>query len=117
MSSQSECAFQENGLQNPSDLLPPPVEKLFSTLGRKRALLILLLLQKEKLRNKDLVKKLGGVSPSTLSLLLSELHVEGLIKRKIFGKIPPLASEYSLSNNGKNLLRVLEPLLSQDINK
>ena len=112
MSSKSECAFQENNFQNPSELMPPFAEKLFSTLGRKRALLVLLLLQKQKkLRNKDLVKKLGGISPSTLSLLLRELHSEGLIKKKIYGEIPPLSVEYRLSGDGKYLLSVLEPIL------
>ena len=93
--------------------IPQYRENLLSTIGRKRALQILLHLKKhKKLRNKELIERLGKISPSTLSSLLSELNREGLIKKRIYGEIPPLAVEYSLTKNGKFLLSVLAPLLS-----
>ena len=93
--------------------IPEYLEDLLSTIGRKRALQILLHLKKyKKLRNKELIERLGKISPSTLSSLLSELNQEGLIKKRIYGEIPPMAVEYSLTKNGRFLLSVLAPLLS-----
>lgn len=95
------------------ELLPPFVYCIFKTIGRKSSLLILLHLRKNrKLRNKELVKELGGISPSTLASLLKRLGKEGLIQRHVYGEIPPIATEYSLTKIGKDLLDAIDPLLN-----
>ncbi len=89
------------------------IDKIINTIGRKRNLLILLQLKEhKKLRNKEIAKNLGGISPSTLSSILNQLRKEGLIIRKVFGEIPPLCVEYSLTKNGISLLLALDLMLN-----
>ena len=89
------------------------IDSIINTIGRKRNLLVLYQLKEhKKLRNKDIAKKLGGISPSTLSSILHQLIKEGLISRKVFGEIPPLSVEYSLTKNGMSFLKALDPLLN-----
>ncbi len=95
------------------ELLPLSAYCIFKTIGRKNALLILLHLRKNrKLRNKELVRELGGISPSILASLLKRLSKEGLILRQVYGEIPPIATEYSLTKIGKELLDLFDPLLN-----
>jgi DNA-binding HxlR family transcriptional regulator len=87
------------------------IECLFKTFSRKRSLLVLSHLQKHtKLRYKELSKKLGNVSPSNLSSLLKQLAKEGWINRDVYGEIPPVSTEYSLTRKGNKLLDVIIPL-------
>lgn len=95
-----------------TEKFPDYAYNIVNTIGRKRALLLLLHLQKyEKLRNNELVKKLGGISPSSLSLLLKQLCKEGLIHRRVYGEIPPMAVEYSLTKKGNDLIMSLVPFI------
>lgn len=101
-----------------SDVNSSYVDSIVNTIGRKRALLILLQLGTyKKLRYKDLLLKLGKISPSTFSSLLKQLCDEGLIKKQIFGEIPPRLTEYSLTKNGLALLVAIDPLLNWICNK
>ena len=87
------------------------IESIINTIGRKRTLLVLLQLKQHKiLRNKQIAKNLGGISPSTLSSILHQLIKEGFIRRKVYGEIPPLSVEYSLTKNGMSFLKALEPV-------
>ncbi len=89
------------------------IDKIINTIGRKRNLLVLFQLKEhKKLRNKEIAKNLGGISPSTLSSILNQLRKEGLIIRKFFGEIPPLCVEYSLTKNGISLLIALDLMLN-----
>ena len=89
------------------------IDKIVNTIGRKRNLLVLFQLKEhKKLRNKEIAKNLGGISPSTLSSILHQLRKEGLIFRKVFGEIPPLCVEYSLTKNGFSLLIALDLMLN-----
>ena len=106
-------------IQSPSDLkqdfhykLSNLGECIFKTICRKRSLLVLLLLRENKvLRYKQISKSLGEISPSTLSEILKKLRREGLIIRKSYGEIPPIAVEYSLTKNGISLLQAIDPYL------
>jgi len=89
------------------------IDKIINTIGRKRNLLVLLQLKEyKKLRNKEIAKNLGGISPSTLSSILYQLRKEGLIIRKVYGEIPPLCVEYSLTKNGISLIIALDLMLN-----
>jgi len=89
------------------------IDKIINTIGRKRNLLVLLQLKEhKKLRNKEIAKNLGGISPSTLSSILHQLRKEGLIIRKVYGEIPPLCVEYSLTKNGISLIIALDLMLN-----
>lgn len=89
------------------------IDKIINTIGRKRNLLVLIQLKEhKKLRNKEIAKNLGGISPSTLSSILHQLIKEGLIFRKVYGEIPPICVEYSLTKNGISLLLALDLMLN-----
>ncbi len=62
------------------------------------------------IRFKELYLELRGVSPSTLSWILRNLQAAGVVDRKSFAEIPPRV-EYSLTQNGKDLQRAIQPLL------
>ena len=87
------------------------VDAIVNTIGRKRALLILLQLEKyKKLGFSEIKNKLGGISPSTLSSLLKDLNKQKLIQKRVFGSISPRLTEYTLTNNGHDLLKATDPL-------
>jgi len=103
---------QQNHTKEVNEIFPPYVDSIFNTIGQKRAIFTLLQLRKyKKLRNNELAKKLGGISPSILSSLLKGLSKDGLIRRQVYGEIPPVAVEYSLTENGNALLTAFDPLL------
>ncbi len=88
------------------------VDTLVNTIGRKRALLVLLQLEKHnKLGFSGINDKLGGISPSTLSSLLRDLGKERLIKKRVLGTVSPRLTEYSLTKNGQALLDAIDPLI------
>ncbi len=89
------------------------LEFITKTIGRKWAFQIILELKKHgKLRNKQLVQTLKGISPSTLSRFLKELQKQSMIRREVYGTIPPFQVDYSLTNQGRNLFDSLLPLFN-----
>jgi DNA-binding HxlR family transcriptional regulator len=64
----------------------------------------------DTMRFTELYEELRGVSPSTLSWILRKLGESGVIRRESFAEIPPRV-EYSLTPNGKDLQRAIQPLL------
>jgi len=86
------------------------LEHVLDTIGRKWALMIIDEIgRNEKRRFNDLQSTLDGVSPSTLATMLRKLEKIDLVERKAFNEIPPRV-EYSLSKNGKDFQKLLEPL-------
>lgn len=103
--------------KSPDDLLfnlpNSTLEFITKTIGRKWALQIILELKKHgTLRNKELAQTLKGISPSTLSSFLKELQKQRLIRREIYGEIPPIQVDYSLTNQGRDLFNFLLPLFN-----
>ncbi|MDG6954354.1 MAG: helix-turn-helix transcriptional regulator [Nitrososphaerota archaeon] len=62
------------------------------------------------MRFKTLYDELRGVSPSTLSSILKQLELRGIVGRRSFAEIPPRV-EYSLTANGLGLKKAILPLL------
>ena len=61
-------------------------------------------------RFKDLYSELRGISPSTLSSILHQLEIKGVVNRRSYAEIPPRV-EYSLTQNGGSLRKAILPLL------
>ena len=77
--------------------------KVMQMLSKKWTLLVLsLLVNGKSLRYTELIDRLEGISPKTLTERLRELEKEGIIVRKVFAEIPPKV-QYSLSNKGREL--------------
>ncbi len=103
--------------KSPDDILfnlpNSSIEFITKTIGRKRAFQIIIELKKHgTLRNKELAQTLKGISPSTLSRFLKDLQKQRLIRREVYGTIPPVQVDYSLTNQGRDLFDSLLPLFS-----
>lgn len=84
---------------------------ILTTISKKWALLIINKLGVSgRLRFKDLMSELEGISPRTLSETLKELQEARLINRESFSEIPPRV-EYFLTEDGSELRKVIVPLL------
>lgn len=76
-------------------------------IGGKWKTVILFHLIEKPLRYNELRKTMPSVTERTLSLQLKSLEDDGLIKRKVYTKKPPLKVEYSLTDFGKTLIPLI----------
>lgn len=78
-------------------------------IGGKWKTVVLWYLRKEKKRFKELRRHIPGITEKMLSLQLKALEKDGLVKREVFAEVPPRV-EYSLSEEGRSLIPVLEAI-------
>lgn len=79
-------------------------------IGGKWKTVILFHLREGKLRYSELRKTMPTVTERTLSLQLKKLEDDGIVKRKVYHKKPPLKVEYSLTDLGKTLIPVVQAI-------
>lgn len=77
-------------------------------IGGKWKTVILFHLIEKSLRYSELRKKMPTVTERTLSLQLKALEKDGIIKRNVYTKKPPLKVEYSFTDLGKTLIPLLQ---------
>ena len=77
--------------------------------GKYKMVILYCLMEFDIVRFNELKRYLKHVTDKTLSNQLKELESDRLIIRKEYPQIPPKV-EYSLSNKGKSLMRVLDQL-------
>lgn len=77
-------------------------------IGGKWKTVILFYLIEKPLRYNELRKKMPTVTERTLSLQLKALEEDGIIKRKVYTKKPPLKVEYSFTDFGRTLVPLLQ---------
>lgn len=82
------------------------IENTVKIIGKKWTILIIRDLCDGKKRFGELTRSLEGISPRTLSLRLTQLEKEGIIRRKVFKEIP-LHTEYSLTPKGESLRDII----------
>lgn len=73
--------------------------------GKWKAVILMHLIEKK--RYNVLRKELPMVTERTISLQLKELEQDGLIKRTVYSKKPPLKVDYELTEFGKTLIPLL----------
>ena len=78
-------------------------------IGGKWKALILWELREGPQRFNALTRSLEGISPKMLTQQLREMQRDGLVLRHSFGSVPPRV-DYSMTDLGEELLRLLEPL-------
>lgn len=89
-----------------------PVRNVVDRIGNKWSMLILLLLEEEKvLRFNEIHKYIGTVSQKMLSVTLKSLEADGLVNRTVYPQIPPKV-EYKLTPRGKTLIPHLLELVN-----
>jgi len=87
-----------------------PMSMLQSVLSGKWKILILWYIAFYKVqRFGELMRRLGGITQSTLTKQLRELESDGFLHRKIYNEIPPKV-EYSLTELGESLIPVLQTM-------
>ncbi len=72
-------------------------------------LLILFALSPSPKRFKQLSKEVNGITDKTLSKELKSLEANKLVKRQVYDTFPPTV-EYSITDHGKSLEKVMEEL-------
>ena len=77
--------------------------------GKHKMVILYCLMEFEPVRFNQLKRYLKNISDKTLSANLKELEADRVIVRKEYPQIPPKV-EYSLSDRGKSLMRVLDQL-------
>ncbi|RKL65794.1 transcriptional regulator [Salipaludibacillus neizhouensis] len=78
-----------------------------SVIGGKYKMIILYWLsENEVMRFNELKRGIASISYKTLSVMLKEMEVDGIVIRKEYPQIPPKV-EYSLSERGQSLLPIL----------
>lgn len=77
--------------------------------GKYRMVILYCLMEFEPVRFNELKRYLGTISDKTLSASLKQLEKDRLILRREYTQIPPRV-EYSLSERGRSLMKVLDQL-------
>ena len=77
--------------------------------GKYKPVILYCLMEYEPVRFNEMRRYLKTVSDKTLSQSLKELESDGLISRHVYPQIPPKV-EYSLTEKGHSLVRVLDQL-------
>ena len=89
-----------------------PLGGVMDLLSRKHAMQVVCVVAAlQPVRYGEIEDAFGEVSSSTLSTRLDELVEAGLLERERYAEIPPRV-EYSLTEDGKELGELLEPLLA-----
>ena len=84
-----------------------PVDLTLSVIGGRWQGLIIWTLRDETLRFNEIKRRLVTINDKMLSQSLKKLVEQGVLTRKSYNSIPPKV-EYSLSQEGKELLPIFE---------
>ena len=95
----SEADFYETGYSYTLSLIS----------GKYKPIILYCLMEYEPVRFNEMQRYLKKAADKTLSQNLKELEADDLIIRKVFDQIPPKV-EYSLSERGHSLVKVLDKL-------
>lgn len=88
-----------------------PMSKLQSVIAGKWKILILWYITFYKVqRFGELMRRLDGITQSTLTKQLRELENDGFIHREIYKEIPPKV-EYTLTELGESFIPVLQTMM------
>ena len=77
--------------------------------GKHKMVILYCLMESETVRFNEVKRYMGKITDKTLSSNLKELEADRLIVRREYPQIPPKV-EYSLSERGKSLMKVLDQL-------
>lgn len=89
-----------------------PMSRLQSVLGGKWKILILWYVAFYKVqRFGELLRRLDGITHSTLTKQLRELERDGFLHREVYGEVPPRV-EYTLTEQGESFAPLLNAMLS-----
>ena len=82
--------------------------------GKYKPVILYCLMEYEPVRFNQMQRSLGKLADKTLSATLKDLERDGLIHREMYPEIPPKV-EYTLTERGRSLMRVLDQLCTWGI--
>lgn len=85
-------------------------------IGGKWKAVVLWYLRKEKKRFSELKERIPAITDKMLSLQLRALEKDGIVKRTVYPEVPPKV-EYSLTEEGKTMIPMLEAIALWGKNK
>ncbi|MBB6214229.1 DNA-binding HxlR family transcriptional regulator [Anaerosolibacter carboniphilus] len=85
------------------------VENVINIIGGKWAFLVIAHLNDGPLRFNQLKRNISAISTQSLTVNLRNLEQNGMVLRKVFPTVPTTV-EYSLTEKGKDFIRVLEEM-------
>lgn len=89
-----------------------PMSRLQAVLSGKWKILILWYVAFYRVqRFGELMRRLDGITQSTLTKQLRELEADGFLRRKVYPEVPPRV-EYSLTALGESFFPVLQEMLT-----
>ncbi len=86
-----------------------PTRIILDRIADKWTVLIIGALEEKTKRFGELRREIGGVSQKMLTQTLRELERDGIVIRSVYACVPPKV-EYSLTDLGRTLVRILEPI-------
>ncbi len=86
-----------------------PTRMVLDRIADKWTVLIVGALENKTKRFGELRREVGGVSQKMLTQTLRGLERDGLVTRVVYASVPPKV-EYSLTELGKTLVRILEAI-------
>ncbi len=86
-----------------------PVDLTLQIVGGRWKGIVIWNLRETKMRYSELKKALVIINDKMLSQVLKELEEQGIVNRKVYEIIPPKV-EYSLTNEGKKLLPIMQAM-------
>lgn len=105
----SKIELKEN-LKKYSNLDECPIRNIISRFSGKWPVIILCILsENECTRFNQIQKAIPDISPKVLSDTLKNLETDGIIKRIVYGEVPPRV-EYSLTKLGLSLMPYINNL-------
>lgn len=105
-----ECASEHFALG--AKTYPCPLSLALDLIGGRWKAVIIYHLQAEPQRFNQLQRLLPGVTAAVLSRRLRQLEADGLLRRTVMGRKPPLHCEYALTAFGRSVLPALAGLLA-----
>lgn len=100
----SKIELKEKNKKNYSNLDECPIRNIISRFSGKWPVIILCILsENECTRFNQIQKAIPDISPKVLSDTLKNLETDGIIKRIVYGEVPPRV-EYSLTKLGLSLM-------------
>ena len=85
-------------------------------IGGKWKAVVLWYLRKDKKRFSELKERIPAITDKMLSLQLRALEKDGIVKRTVYPEVPPKV-EYSLTEEGKTMIPMLEAIALWGKNK
>jgi len=106
---QSHIGELSTANETEEQVVPCSIEKALSIIGGKWSFLILRELYHGPQRFSELRRKLGDVSPKSLTDALRHLEQHGVLARKAFATVP-VTVEYSVTEKGSAFHSVLKEM-------